>query len=71
MDLFQETQRVMAKYLLGKGNSRNTNKCDGILFMNIKKRKPEGNVNIFLSEERFLKAAWIPRKAMRASSQQG
>lgn len=33
--------------------------------MNIKRRKPEGNVNIFLSEECFLKAAWIPRKAMR------
>jgi len=36
MGLFQETQHIMAKYLLGKGNSRHVNKCDDILLMNIK-----------------------------------
>lgn len=39
MDLFQETQHIMAKYLLGKGNSRHVNKCDYILLMNIKSLK--------------------------------
>lgn len=39
MDLFQETQHIMAKYLVGKGNSRNVKKCDYILFMNIKSMK--------------------------------
>lgn len=47
MDLFQETQHIMAKYPPGKGNSRHANKCDYILLMNIKTSENLKEMSIF------------------------